>query len=65
MARKRTVADEVSAYEQTDEYQYTLIAKMSVGELLDYVICHPYYLTDSYYRGFDTAILKRHKELTT
>lgn len=46
-----------------DQKDYNRIAKMSVRQLLDYVLEHPYYLTDSYYRGFDTAIYKRAEEL--
>ncbi len=47
----------------SDAKEYKKIAKMSVAQLLDYVLGAPYLLTDSYYRGFDTAIYKRHKEL--
>lgn len=46
-----------------DEAEYAKIALMSESELLDYVMCHAYYLTDGYYRGFDTAIQKRYSEL--
>lgn len=46
-----------------DELEYAKIAKMSTRELLNYVLCHPEYLTDSYYRGYDTAIYKRADEL--
>lgn len=48
-----------------DELEYEKIAKMSTRELLDYVLCHPEYLSDSYYRGYDTAIYARRKQLET
>lgn len=46
-----------------DKAEYAKIAKMSVEELLDYVISNPHYLTDSYYRGYNIAIYERHEEL--
>ncbi len=49
--------------EEGDEHEYRKIAKMSVVQLLDYVLAHPYLLTDSYYNGYDTAIYKRREEL--
>jgi hypothetical protein len=39
------------------------ISQMSEGELLDYVLANPYYLTDSYYGVFEQAISARHAEL--
>ncbi len=47
-----------------DEAEYRRIARMSVVELLEHVIHNPHLLTDSYYRGYDTAIYKRYEELT-
>lgn len=47
----------------SDEVEYLKIAKMSDRELLDYVLASPYLLTDSYYRGFDTAIYARAEQL--
>lgn len=47
-----------------DEIEYTKISKMSALELLNYVLDSPHLLTDSYYRGYDTAIYKRYDELT-
>jgi len=47
-----------------DEDEYLKIAAMSERELLDYVIENPNYLIDSYFAGYDTAILNRHAELT-
>lgn len=46
-----------------DEHEYKLISRMSIFELMAYTLAHPYYLSDSYYHGFDTAICKRFKEL--
>lgn len=39
------------------------ISKMTEGELLDFVIGNPTYLTDSYYRDFGNAIDARHAAL--
>lgn len=39
------------------------IARMSESELLDFVLAHVDYLTDSYYRAFAAAITARHAEL--
>jgi len=50
-------------WEMSDEAEYERISKMSESELLDYVIEHPEYLTDPYYRGYDTAIYARHDAL--
>lgn len=43
----------------SDKEEYARIATMSLRELLDYVLAHPEYLTDRYYKGFDTAIYAR------
>lgn len=47
----------------SDAQEYKKIAKMNALRLLNYVADHHYYLSDSYYRGFDTAIYKRIEEL--
>lgn len=39
------------------------IAQMTEGELLDFVIGNPSYLTDSYYGDFGNAIDARHAAL--
>ena len=46
-----------------DELEYERIALMSAEELLSYVLDSPYLLTDSYYRGFHTAIYARAEAL--
>jgi hypothetical protein len=46
-----------------DELEYEKIAKMTVEELLAYVLGAPHLLTDSYYRGYDTAIYARADQL--
>lgn len=46
-----------------DELEYDRIATFSLLELLDYVLGHPEYLSDSYYKGYDTAILARREVL--
>lgn len=46
-----------------DEVEYEKIQKMDIYELFGYVLCNPEYLSDSYFRGYDTAIIKRAKEL--
>lgn len=47
----------------SDEQEYARIAAMTEGQLLDYVLGAPELLTDSYYRGFATAVRMRHSEL--
>jgi hypothetical protein len=42
-----------------DELEYERISQLTTRQLLDYVLEHPSYLTDSYYRGFDSAIYSR------
>lgn len=39
------------------------IMGMDEWELLDYIFCHPEYLTDSYYVVLGDAIRERHNEL--
>ena len=46
-----------------DQAQYDKIAKMSVWELLVYVVDNPNFLTDSYYKGYDKAIYDRVNQL--
>lgn len=63
--RQAGVGDaEVTKAKTGDEKEYTKITKMSMKQLLDYVISNPHLLTDSYYKGYDTAIYKRHEELS-
>ena len=40
------------------------ISKFSIPDLLDYVLKHPDYLTDRYYREFHNAIYARYDELS-
>lgn len=47
----------------TNKEQVVAIMKMTMAELLDYVINSPDLLTDSYYREFGNAIRKRAEEL--
>jgi hypothetical protein len=45
------------------EFVEKVIKKMSERELLDYVMAHPEYLTDSYYFVFSRALNARYDEL--
>jgi hypothetical protein len=49
------------------QYSVVIIAdqirKMSMPELLEHVITHPFHLTDSYYVDIRHAIIARHTEL--
>lgn len=47
----------------SDEQNYAEIAKLDLRGLMEVVEQNPHYLTDSYYRGYDLAILARWEEL--
>lgn len=49
--------------EDGDQAEYAKIAKMSVWELLVYVVDNPHLLAYSYYKGFDKAIYDRVNQL--
>lgn len=47
-----------------DDLEVRFILSLSFSALFDYVMNHPEYLTDGYYRMYGAAIDKRYEELS-